>query len=705
MRPYFRVLLALLTISSALLPQKPVPICGLPHISQISPDAPVSLYKAVGVLTGDRRFKIRKDVPSTSAEFIEVDFYLKHSDTYFEVYVEVAEWDSGHVDSIAVDTLVTYFRDRTFPNSISPDEGIKAIAEDVFGPPPDIDNNGKVYILLTNVRDDYDPDSSDSYVAGYFDPEDQGGNGNNADIIYLDTNPGNVDTIGSDIVYFRLLNTTAHEYQHLLHYRQDKWEELWVNEGLSELSPVLMGLSHRLLFYYLENTNVQLDSFEGEIADYVRCGLFFLYTWKQFETSFIQHFVSLAADGITAFESALSTFDKPSFNDHVYNWHLANFLQERQGVYGYRDFGPLPQTRMQEAITRFPVEEVGRSVAKLGAQWTVVTGGEDINISATRTGAEPRLTLINGSTGAVIPAPNLFYEGFRDPTFGIDYTYLVVLATAFSRSAHHALYLDAEGNYSEDTLSYDGNVDLSDVTFYSLSDVDTPGEAAVAFDIDHDEGKLAAMQFMAHNNDSVRVRIYRGALSPEKMVYEGTIRGAPMSLAWTTFRLPEYIIVGGEQIYASIVTTTNALAYNENITVSHSYYRPPNGSDFKPLDDAASLNGNWSIRLFYLVPDTSEDEKDIPLAVGYFYPNPFIIERSARSVVKLEIISPGKPAEVRLYNILGQEIWKHSRPADVFSPIVWHGLMKNGRLAPSGVYLARIAVSDAVVCRKLVLIR
>ena len=177
-----------------------------------------------------------------------------------------------------------------------------------------------------------------------------------------------------------------------------------------------------------------------------------------------------------------------------------------------------------------------------------------------------------------------------------------------------------------------------------------------------------------------------------------------MSLAWTTVRLPEYIVVGGEQIYASIVTTTNALAYNENITVSHSYYRSPNESDFKPLDDAASLNGNWSIRLSYLVPDTSEDEKDIPLAVGYFYPNPFTIDRSIQSAVRLKI-SPGKPAEVRLYNILGQEIWKHSRPADVFSPIVWHGLMNSGRLAPSGVYLARIAVSDAVVYRKLVLIR
>ena len=700
MRLYFKALLALLTTSSALLPQEPAPICGLPHISQISPYAPVSLHKAVGVLTGDRRFYIRKDVTSTTGEFIEVDFYSKYSDSDFEVYVEVAEWDSGHVDAAAMDTLVTYFRDHTFEGSLYPHLGIKTIGEDVFGPPTDVDQNGQVYILLIDVRDDYVPGVSESFVAGYFDHEDQESLGNRADIIYLDTNPGRMS--GADIR--QQIGTLAHEYQHLIHYGRDDDEELWVNEGLSELSPVLMGLSHRLLFHYLENTNVRLDSFEGEIADYVRCGLFFLYTWVRLGTPFIHHFVSLPTHGITAFESALSTFDKPSFNDHVYNWHLANFLQEGQGVYGYRDYGPLPQARMQEVITRFPVEEGGRSVAKLGARWTVVTGGEDINISATRTGAEPRLTLINGSTGAVIPAPNLFYEGFHDPTFGIDYTYLVVLATAFSGSAHHALYLDAEDNYSEDTLSYDGDVGLSDVTFYSLSDVDTPGEAAVAFDIDHDEGKLAAVQFMAYNNDSVRVRIYRDALSPEKMIYEGTIRGAPMRLAWTTFRLPRYITVGSERIYASIVSTTNSLAYNENITVSHSYYRPPNRSDFKPVNDVASLNGNWFIRLSYLVPDTSEDEIEIPLAVGYFYPNPFIMDRSTQPVVLLKIISE-KPVEVRLYNILGQEIWRQTRSADALMPIAWPGVMKNGRLAPSGVYLARVVVGGTIAYRKLVLIR
>jgi len=73
-------------------------------------------------------------------------------------------------------------------------------------------------------------------------------------------------------------------------------------------------------------------------------------------------------------------------------------------------------------------------------------------------------------------------------------------------------------------------------------------------------------------------------------------------------------------------------------------------------------------------------------------------------VVQLKI-SPGKPAEIRLYNILGQEIWQQTRSAEERTPISWQGVMKNGRRAPSGVYLARAAVGDTVIYRKLVLVR
>lgn len=712
MRPYFRPLLAFLAISSALLSQEPAPICGLPHISQISPDAPVSLQKAVGVLTGDRRFSIREDVTSTTAGLIEVDFYLKHSDTDFEVYVEVAEWDSGRVDAIAVATLAAAFGKHTFEGSIDSSRGIQAIADDVFGSPPDVDDNGKVYILLIDVRDGYVPDSSDTFVAGYFDPLDQTWRGNLADIIYLDTYPGRLS--GANIRH--QISTLAHEYQHLIHYGRDPGEDIWVNEGLSELSPTLMGLPHREFTYYLTDTNMRLDSFDGELADYARCGLFFLYTWVQLGTQFIKDLIVNTETGISGFSQTLSRYSPPSIDEFVLDWHLANFVQG-EGAYGYGDRFSVPQPVMHDVITTFPQENFSGSVVRLGARWTLITGGQNLYLSASRSDDEPRLALINGNDRTLIAAPQLFTAGFQDYTFGTAYSDLVVLATsstAIVGSVSYTLFVTAEGGSEELTLSYDGGRGPDPVIPYiSIGNGEREGEAVVTFDIPGDVGELSAVQFYALTSDSVRVRVYRQELVPYSVIYSALV-SAPLGDTWTTHRLPQNLKAGNQEVYVSVASVDNALAYNEKDTTSHySYYRFPDSTSFFRLDelkvefpdgDSKILVGNWSVRLSYMTPDTSEDAVDIPLAVGYFYPNPFIFERSARPVAKLEI-SPGKPVEVYLYNILGQEIWKQSRPADVISPIMWPGSMTNGRLAPSGVYLARIAVGDSVFSRKLVLIR
>ncbi|GAF99557.1 unnamed protein product, partial [marine sediment metagenome] len=261
---------------------------------------------------------------------------------------------------------------------------------------------------------------------------------------------------------------------------------------------------------------------------------------------------------------------------------------------------------------------------------------------------------------------------------------------------------------------YDGNEGPRDLLCIPLGDtLGNAGEAAVAFDITGDDVELSTVYFYAHTSDPVRVRVYHQALVPDSVIYTAPIR-APLGLGWTPHRLPRGFQEGNQRVYVSVASMDNALAYNENDTTSHySYYRFPDSTSFisldrlkviLPGDEEKILVGNWSIRLSYLVPDTSADEIEIPLAVGYFYPNPFIFERSAQPVVKLDV-SPGKPVEFRLYNILGQEIWRQTRSADALMPIAWPGVMKNGRLAPSGVYLARVVAGETIAYRKLVLIR
>ncbi|MFC1542928.1 T9SS type A sorting domain-containing protein [Candidatus Neomarinimicrobiota bacterium] len=707
MRPYFKPFITLLITFSVLLSQEPAPICGLPQISQISPDTPVILHKASSVLTGDLRFKIRKDVTSGVAVFIEVDCYLKHTDTDFEIYVEVAEWDSGHVDMAAVDTIVTYFRDRTPPGSIDPDLGIKTIAEASFGPPPGASE--QVYILLVDVRDNYVPGISETYVAGYFDPYDQTTTGNNADIIYLDTNPGKL--AGGDIQ--PQIVTLAHEYQHLIHYGQDMNEATWIDEGLSELSPVLAGLPHREFTYYLSDTNQRLDSFDNTLADYARSGLFFLYSWVQLEGQIIRDLVARPENGIAAFETVLAAHGKPSFNDHVYNWHLANYLQV-EGTYGYGEYESVPQPVMHDLITSFPEDVLNRQVERLGARWTLITGGRDLYLSASRYGGEPELTLLNGDARTVITAPQLLTTGFQDSTFGTAYSDMIVLAstsTAVMTTANYSLYAEAEGGYSEEILAYDGNEQPGDLLFITLGNaLGNAGEAAVAFDVPADGGELSAVQFYTLGSDSVQIRLYRQALMSDSVIYAASI-SAPLANEWTTFRLPRGLLGGDQPVYVSITSVDNALAYNEHLTISHSYYRFPGTTSFPPLPsltvnvdgESKKLIGNWSVRLSYLAPDTSELAIDTPLAmvppaIGSFYPNPF------NAVTSLDI-NPGHSVEIVLYNLLGHEVRRLTRQATSRASLLWDGRMNDGRDAPSGLYFAKVTAGDLVAFRKLVLIR
>lgn len=105
-------------------------------------------------------------------------------------------------------------------------------------------NDGKLCILLLDIKDDYRKGVNDSYVAGYFRLIDFFENSpgssflysNERDMIYIDINPGNPESED-------FFSTIAHETQHLMNfvtsclYRVDGnmiyTMDLWIDEGLS----------------------------------------------------------------------------------------------------------------------------------------------------------------------------------------------------------------------------------------------------------------------------------------------------------------------------------------------------------------------------------------------------------------------------------------------------------------------------------------
>ena len=107
--------------------------------------------------------------------------------------------------------------------------------------------------------------------------------------------------------YIRLL---AHEWQHALHWRVDPNEELWLNEGLSEVVATLAtGVTSGLDQAYQQRADLPLLAWNQDEASlsayYGGADLFLRYILDRFGDSFLRRVVVQPNDGGDAFSTVL----------------------------------------------------------------------------------------------------------------------------------------------------------------------------------------------------------------------------------------------------------------------------------------------------------------------------------------------------------------------------------------------------------------
>ena len=153
-------------------------------------------------------------------------------------YLDIS--DTGKLHTARIQSHLDHFSTEAYP-----------IATSIFGTESDVDNDGKVHFLYTSMVDNvktgfsdvYNPSHNVSGIAGFYTirtvlPQNQGGNGNMADLMYLSP------TISSQAFYQSLL---AHEFQHLIScnqhvlLRNGHCEESWLNEAMSHVCEDLIG--------------------------------------------------------------------------------------------------------------------------------------------------------------------------------------------------------------------------------------------------------------------------------------------------------------------------------------------------------------------------------------------------------------------------------------------------------------------------------
>ena len=288
----------------------------------------------------------------------KVSAYKKGESQYAYLYVATDQEDK--VSQSLVNELLSFF-DNNYPRIVSN-----------FGEPPDVDNNGKIVLLLLDIKDDYTDTQSGGFVIGFFDYLHEysndtslmlyGRHSNQMDMLFLDTYP----TLPSYIS--NLKSTLFHELQHAICFNQNHLKEsppndldTWIEEGLSMAAEdMVMGIQTNRITYYLSsnfpNTGYSLirwcDSSNSEknincdvLSNYSLSYLFMQFVRGQAGTDNIYKSI-IEADGedINAFNSILLSYtgkDLKTIFKHfiIANWWDKTAFGNPPSNYSYNDTG------------------------------------------------------------------------------------------------------------------------------------------------------------------------------------------------------------------------------------------------------------------------------------------------------------------------------------------------------------------------------
>lgn len=271
-----------------------------------------------------------------------VSAVLRGVGSFCYVFVEESEWNT-RVTPRTVETIIRAFEHQTPAN---PQQGIYPTLTELFGPAPDIDENGRVILLLLNIRDLEQGRAGFQYTAGFFNPADQhrgvlrhpGFRGfpirsNESDMLYIDTQPLNPNSEAAH-------NVIAHEFQHLIHWRHDAREATWVDEGCAEYAAFLCGYTlQEHLAAFEKMPSVSLIEWPvgnaGSLAHYGAVFLWMLYLHERYggaETlAAIVHNRGTSLIGVTdALRGRGAVFQQIA--EIFIDWKIANYLSDYHHV-------------------------------------------------------------------------------------------------------------------------------------------------------------------------------------------------------------------------------------------------------------------------------------------------------------------------------------------------------------------------------------
>lgn len=207
---------------------------------------------------------------------------------------------------------------------------------------PGVDNDPRLHILHAR--------GLGKYVAGYYSSADEYSRlvnpySNEKEMFYVSADSNNAKP---NSAFYD--GTLAHEFQHMIHWANDRNEDSWVNEGMSELASYLNDFDPGGAdAAYMAKPDTQLTTWSdpsiGNAEHYGASYLFMQYFLDRFGENLTKAVVASKENGIAGFNDALTKAGRTErFNDIYADWVVANYLNRRDadpaGRYGYKDIQP-----------------------------------------------------------------------------------------------------------------------------------------------------------------------------------------------------------------------------------------------------------------------------------------------------------------------------------------------------------------------------
>jgi immune inhibitor A len=239
---------------------------------------------------------------------------------------------------------------------------------------PGVDGDPHIYILYTS--------GLGSNVAGYFYSPDEYNPlvrqySNAHEMFYINTS----ESLSRDYTY----GTLAHEFQHMIHWYQDRNESSFLNEGFSELATFINGYdTGGFDQYYLSNPDVNLTDWLGSAGDnsahYGASFIFVTYFLDRFGEDATKALIHDQQNGLDSLDEILAqrnivdplTGKAITADDFFLDWTVTNFIQDASvsdGRYTYHNYPAAPRAHDTEGIATCPLNPATRTVNQYGVDY------------------------------------------------------------------------------------------------------------------------------------------------------------------------------------------------------------------------------------------------------------------------------------------------------------------------------------------------